>query len=37
MKKERNSSVLLRDNLRGWVDSAAMNFVKGAHIYIFFV
>ena len=31
MEKERNGSVLLKDNLLGWVDSAAITSVKGAY------
>ena len=35
MGKGKNSNVLLRDNPRGWVDSAAIHSVKGAY-HIFF-
>ena len=31
MEKGRNGSVLLKDNLLGWVDSAAITSVKGAY------
>ena len=34
VEKGKNSNVSLRDNLRGWVDSAAITSVKGAYIYI---
>ena len=34
VEKERNDSVLLRDNLRGWVDSA-INSMKGAYFFFF--
>ena len=36
MEKGKNRNVLLKDNLRGWVDSAAITSAKGAqYIYIF--
>jgi hypothetical protein len=35
VKKGKNRNVLLRDNLRGWVDSAAKDSVKGAYILFF--
>jgi hypothetical protein len=36
VEKGKNRNVLFRDNLHGWVDSAAIDSVKGAFI-IFFV
>ena len=36
MEKGGKNSVLLKDNPRGWVDSAAINSVKGAHLCPFY-
>ena len=33
VEKGRKSSALLKDNLRGWVDLAAINPVKGVHLF----
>ena len=33
MEKGRNGSVSLKDNLLGWVDSAAITSVKGAYFF----
>ena len=35
LEKDRNGSVLLKDNLRRWVDSAAINSVKGGIFFLF--